>query len=43
MSSCPLILFAVREIPYHVSVMTQNVAGCGVKKEIDCFSREGGI
>ena len=29
-------------VPYLVTVMTVNSAGCGAKAQIDCFTRQGG-
>ncbi len=37
-----LLNIAVGEVPYRVSVQSQNVAGCGIKEEISCFNQEGG-
>ena len=38
-----LVLFAGMYIPYHVKVLTRNLAGCGgMLVERDCFSQEGG-
>ena len=36
------MIIAVGEIPYRVSVQSQNVAGCGIKEVINCFTLEGG-
>ena len=35
-------LTAAGAIPYHVEVMSHNLAGCGGKSEVDCFSKEEG-
>ena len=37
-----LFLTIVTEVPYSIAVKAINLAGCGVEKQITCFTQEGG-